>query len=334
MPPKATVDDDFDDLDDVLDAFPQKSSQPTTAKGTPSKAPATSKDKESAPAAQTAPGFDDLNLADNFTEELAKGMAALMREIAAESDVGGGGVGDADGKSGPQTDQEKAFREAWEKMLIDGMNGEVDFDGLEKTTEAKGKLKETGKANGKAEGSAANGNTETKEDAFQSSIRKAMDKLKESETNLQAESASDVSDPLEALLSQLGDGAGGESEEELQNILESMMTQLMSKEILYEPLKELHEKFPSYLKENGSKLNPDDQKRYVSQQEAVIKILAVFDDPSYSEGNAELGAKVVTLMNEMQSYGSPPPEIMGPLPPGLDVGADGMPKLPDGCTIA
>ncbi|KAK7689685.1 hypothetical protein QCA50_007480 [Cerrena zonata] len=161
-----------------------------------------------------------------------------------------------------------------------------------------------------------------------------MNKLKESETNLQAESASDASDPLEAFLSQLGDGTGGESEEELQGILESMMSQLMGKEILYEPLQELHEKFPSYLKENASKIKPEDQKRYLAQQELVIQILAIFDDPSYSEENVELSAKVSTLMNEMQSHGSPPPEIMGPLPAGLDLGPDGMPKLPEGCTIA
>lgn len=51
-------------------------------------------------------------------------------------------------------------------------------------------------------------------------------------------------DPLESLLSQLDSGGneGGEDNEELQNILETMMRQLMSKEILYEPLKELHEK--------------------------------------------------------------------------------------------
>lgn len=57
-------------------------------------------------------------------------------------------------------------------------------------------------------------------------------------------SSGQSSDPLEALLGQLdpGNGETGEDNEELQNILENMMRQLMSKEILYEPLKELHEK--------------------------------------------------------------------------------------------
>ena len=47
---------------------------------------------------------------------------------------------------------------------------------------------------------------------------------------------------IEALLQSLGDlglGEGGEDEAELAGFLESMMGQLMSKEVLYEPLKEL-----------------------------------------------------------------------------------------------
>lgn len=48
---------------------------------------------------------------------------------------------------------------------------------------------------------------------------------------------------MESLLAELGKmGEGGEGDEDLQGILESMMSQLMSKEVLYEPLKELHDK--------------------------------------------------------------------------------------------
>lgn len=48
---------------------------------------------------------------------------------------------------------------------------------------------------------------------------------------------------MEALLSSLGDiGDDGETEGGLQGLLETMMSQLMSKEVLYEPLKEMDEK--------------------------------------------------------------------------------------------
>jgi peroxin-19 len=81
----------------------------------------------------------------------------------------------------------------------------------------------------------------------------------------------------------------------------------------------------------------------------VTKILAVFEAPSYSDDDTEATTKVVSLMNEvrvplsfwehaltceqMQTHGSPPAELMGPMPAGLEVGPDGLPKLPDGCTL-
>jgi len=68
-------------------------------------------------------------------------------------------------------------------------------------------------------------------------------------------STADATSPesLEALLKSLGDlglGEGGdENDSELAGFLENMMGQLMSKEVLYEPLKELAEgvSHPSFL---------------------------------------------------------------------------------------
>jgi len=41
----------------------------------------------------------------------------------------------------------------------------------------------------------------------------------------------------------LGEGGGGEGGEgDMEGILETLMSQLMSKDILYEPLNELHQK--------------------------------------------------------------------------------------------
>lgn len=43
--------------------------------------------------------------------------------------------------------------------------------------------------------------------------------------------------------------------------------------------------------------------------------------------------RVLTSLSQMQEHGAPPAEIMGELPPGLDLGPDGAPKLPDECVI-
>ena len=59
-----------------------------------------------------------------------------------------------------------------------------------------------------------------------------------------AQDSAEGDDTLEQLLKSLGDAnvGDGNPEDQLQGLLENMMTQLMSKEVLYEPLKELHEK--------------------------------------------------------------------------------------------
>lgn len=55
------------------------------------------------------------------------------------------------------------------------------------------------------------------------------------------------------------------------------------------------------MKDNASKIKPDDHQRYVAQQEIVTKIVAIFDDPSYSDENTEMCAKVTTLMNDVRA---------------------------------
>ena len=60
----------------------------------------------------------------------------------------------------------------------------------------------------------------------------------------ESSAAETSADPLESILKQLTSGlddSDGDNDE-LQTILETMMQQLMSKEILYEPLKELYDK--------------------------------------------------------------------------------------------
>ncbi|TDL20509.1 Pex19-domain-containing protein [Rickenella mellea] len=289
-------DDDLDDLDDIVDQFdttPAKPPQPTASSSTPPVPPA--------PPIKPPPNPQDTpELSDDFVKQLAADMEALMRDLAGDPATGG-------------TEEERKQREVWEQMLVSGLNGEDS------------------NTPGDASGSS---NTE---DAFQSGIRKAMDKLRTSDTTLSsdASAAAASTDPLEALLSQLGSGldGSGENEDEMQGMLETMMQQLMSKEVLYEPLKELRDKFPAYLSENASKLSMEDKSRFNNQLDCVTKIVAVFEDPTYSDDNHEKGAQVATLMNEMQSFGSPPTEIMGDLPPGLELGPDGLPKMPDGCVI-
>ncbi|KAJ7938205.1 Pex19 protein family-domain-containing protein [Mycena leptocephala] len=247
----------------------------------------------------------DEALAEDFAAELARGMESLMREIAA-----GSGSTSEDAGAAPD---EAALKAAWEAMLIEGM------DGLSASAP-------TSPETAGAEGD------------FQSKIRAAMNKVNEGESTLQDASGAGANtapppDSLEALLAQLQDLGGGAArgeagegdlptdEAELAGFLESMMGELMSKEVLYDPLKELAEKFPPYLASHSPTstppLSPDDRTRYESQLARVRAILAIFDAPTFDEKDDAARERVVGLMAEMQSFGSPPTELMGPLPPGL-----------------
>lgn len=321
---RVDVDEDVDDLDDVLDQFSTEAPKPTAAP------PLTSKSTIPPSSSAVAPaGSDDFS--DDFARELARGMESLMRDMGAPL----GNAGEVPGSAAsvdPAEEQrrEEAFRKAWEAMLIEGMDGAVpgldDIAGVTAKSgsgASTGAEADTGKDKEKATGAA--------EDDFQKNIRAAMQKLKESEQNLRdSQAASTNDDDLEKLLAEFGEG---KTEDELNGLLDGMMSHLMSKDILYEPLKELSDKFPPYLEENKATLSELQYKQYTAQHASIAKMIAIFDDPSYSDSDSSQNAAVVSLMTEMQSYGSPPVEIMGELPPGLDLGADGLPQLPEGCII-
>ncbi|OSX62316.1 hypothetical protein POSPLADRAFT_1181435 [Postia placenta MAD-698-R-SB12] len=332
-PRKARVDDeDLDDLDDVLDQF---SAPPAKSQAPPISAPQTSSAENPAPTASASLpssksdplGLGGLALTDDFASELTRGMESLMREIMGEAGLdpkAGASSSTGDGEpSEEEIKREEAFRAAWEKMLVEGMNGALDVEELSGGTSGKEKERGTESTSGAATSSV------DPQDNFQTTIKKALDKLKESDANLQADSP----ESFEAMMAKLAEGShGGESDEEAAKLIEGIMSQLMTKEILYEPLKELHAKFPGYLKDHAATISADDKKSYDAQYAVLEKIIATFDDPAYSDSSTN-NDEIVTLMTEMQSHGSPPAALMGPLPPGLDFGPDGIPQLPEGCVI-
>lgn len=85
--------------------------------------------------------------------------------------------------------------------------------------------------------------------SFQDTIGTTLDKLRDSKVTVDAETekaqaSAGETDPLVAMMAQMaGMGAGGlGGEEGMQGMLNEMMEQLMSRELLYEPLKELSDK--------------------------------------------------------------------------------------------
>ncbi|EIM21235.1 Pex19 protein, partial [Wallemia mellicola CBS 633.66] len=72
-----------------------------------------------------------------------------------------------------------------------------------------------------------------------------------------------------------------DDDDNLDSILESVMTELLSKDILYEPLKELSTKYPDYLDNNKPpKLSQEDYDNFKKQHGYVNDVLAIFESDS------------------------------------------------------
>jgi len=104
-----------------------------------------------------------------------------------------------------------------------------------------------------------------------------------------------------------GGGGGGEvNDTAFDGLLDSLVGQLLSKDVMVEPLKMLHDEFPRYLRANGQSLSTQDVHRYTKQQEIVGRILQAYEE------RPEDTDHVARLMQEMQLYGPPPAEMAAP----------------------
>ncbi|KAJ4157152.1 Peroxisome chaperone and import receptor [Fusarium falciforme] len=130
-------------------------------------------------------------------------------------------------------------------------------------------------------------------------------------------------DFMSEMLKQLSSGdlgalGGDGSEEEFSKMLMGMMEQLTNKEILYEPMKELDDKFPEWLAKNRNSTPKEDLKRYEEQQSVVREIVAKFEEKTYSDSNAADREFIVDRMQKMQAAGSPPSDLVGDMASAQD----------------
>src|SRR5690606_29908467 len=120
-------------------------------------------------------------------------------------------------------------------------------------------------------------------------IRRTMERMQASgEQATAAAAAGGASDDfLAELLRQMQSGGldGAGSEEEFSKMLMGMMEQLTNKEILYEPMKELDDKFPEWIEKNRATTSAEDMKRYEEQRTLVREIVLKFEESTYSDAS-------------------------------------------------
>ncbi|ELR04330.1 Peroxisome chaperone and import receptor [Pseudogymnoascus destructans] len=270
--------DDLDDLDDMLDEF-----SPTKTESKPATTEAPKPEKSTAGAASDE--MADLNgmSEEDFAKHLQADMANLL-----------GGM-----NSNPELAAQ--FKEMMSKIATEGGEGPGDFGAH---PDAAGAYQQSAK-------SAA---PSTAEESFQDTIRKTMEKIQASgEQATAACKEEDTDDILAELMKQMqSSGLGGEGgEEDFSKMLLGMMEQLTNKDILYEPMKELHDKFPAWMEKNKAATSKEDLKRYEEQQKVVAEIVKKFEEPTYTDASPTDREYIVGLMQLMQAAGSPPSDLVG-----------------------
>uniref|UniRef100_A0A1I7Z640 Peroxin-19 n=1 Tax=Steinernema glaseri TaxID=37863 RepID=A0A1I7Z640_9BILA len=157
------------------------------------------------------------------------------------------------------------------------------------------------------------------------SLTEAMSKMAETSGNLA--NAPDDKSFLEALMKM----EGGDSP--MEPFMSMMMQAFMAKDVMYPPLKELADGFPGYLEEHKDSLDAETLEKYEKQQEVVGRICAEYEtdvDEANQAANHERFERLGKLLVELQTYGYPPQELAGSLPPGWSLdGEGGVPKLED-----
>ncbi|KAJ0778807.1 putative pex19 protein [Helianthus annuus] len=101
--------------------------------------------------------------------------------------------------------------------------------------------------------------------------------------------------------------------QELESMMETMMQQLLSKQVLHEPMKEIEEKYPKWLQDNESKLNKTEYDRYFRQHQLIKDLNMVYETEPGNFG------KITELMQKMQECGQPPYDIVKELAPDFDI---------------
>jgi peroxin-19 len=141
--------------------------------------------------------------------------------------------------------------------------------------------------------------------SFQDTIRRTMERMQTSGDQATAAAQSEGSDDFMAeLLKQMQAGGLGEGgveggEEEFSKMLLGMMEQLTNKDILYEPMKELNDKFPGWMEKHKDTISEEDRKRYELQQGFVKEIVAKFEESTYSDSNAADREYIVDRMQKV-----------------------------------
>ncbi|XP_053484653.1 peroxisomal biogenesis factor 19 [Ictalurus furcatus] len=192
-------------------------------------------------------------------------------------------------------------REEWERAMAELAQEEPELiQQFHKLSEAAGKV----------------GTDAVSQQEFASCLKDTLSGLAKNADNLQTTglAGEDLAKTLEGLgLDENSEGGGDDGN--ILPIMQSIMQNLLSKDVLYPSLKEITEKYPEWLDSNRQSLSAEDVQRYEQQHRIMGEICSQFERDGDTESSFE---NILELMQKLQDLGHPPKELAGEAPPGLN----------------
>ncbi|XP_074543909.1 peroxisomal biogenesis factor 19 [Halichoeres trimaculatus] len=206
-------------------------------------------------------------------------------------------------------------KEEWEKAMSELAQEEPELlQHFHKLSEAAGKV----------------GTDTASQQEFTSCLKDTLRGLAKNADNLQTSglAGEDLVKALEGL--GLEDGSEGGDDGNILPIMQSIMQNLLSKEVLYPSLKEITTKYPEWLDANKPNLSPEDFQRYEQQAKIMGEICKNFEKEEEGEEDKEgTFENIMDLMQKLQDLGQPPKELAGDAPTGLNFDIESL-NLPGG----
>lgn len=136
----------------------------------------------------------------------------------------------------------------------------------------------------------------------------------------------------------IGSALNGGDVPGLVSMMQGMMQNLLSKELLYPALRDIVDKYPDWLAEKRSSLPEEEYERYNRQFGLMRRVCEEFESEQAGDAAEVKQARfdrVLSLMQKMQECGHPPKDLVEISPDlGLDEqGNPRIPGLPDQCAI-
>uniref|UniRef100_A0A8D2IQC5 Peroxisomal biogenesis factor 19 n=1 Tax=Varanus komodoensis TaxID=61221 RepID=A0A8D2IQC5_VARKO len=241
---------------------------------------------------------------------------------------GGGGAEKPPGEAAKESlfaSQEKFFQDLFDSELASQATAEFE-KAMKELAEEEPHLVEQFQKLSEAAGRV--GSDPGSQQEFTSCLKETLSGLAKNANDLQNSGVpeEELARAMEGLGLEEGEGDGS-----LLPLMQSIMQNLLSKDVLYPSLKEIAEKYPEWLRSHRDSLPQDQYEKYQEQHSIMGKICAQFEAERPTDGDAEQRARfelVLDLMQQLQDLGHPPKELAGESPPSLNFDLEGL-NLPE-----